>query len=334
MNKTLKKHLVLFGILLTVALAGMGFTAFMGGFEKEDYKEDTYRIVTSFYPVYIATLNLTDGLTDVEVTNMTENIGGCLHDYQLTAADMKKLENADVFVINGAGMEMFMDSIQKAYPDLQIIDSSEGIPLLEAIEHTHDTEMSGEGHMEEDHIHDEEENHEDHNHGESNGHIWMNPDYYMIQLENIKKGLSRLDAEHESVYESNAKSYIKKVEEVLEELDAVRKDKEREPVVIFHDSYAYLADKLQFDIVYEVVLEEDTSLSAGEVAEIMEEVRLHQVSVLLAEKQFSEQLPTRIAEETGARVVILDSLVSGMLDKNAYLDGMRENIRILKEELN
>lgn len=38
---------------------------------------------------------------------MTKPQTGCLHDYQMTPADMKKLENADVFIANGAGMESF-----------------------------------------------------------------------------------------------------------------------------------------------------------------------------------------------------------------------------------
>lgn len=325
MSRIWKKNLVLFGILFTVAMTGMGFTYFTGGFERRETKEaDSIHIVTSFYPVYIAALNVADGVGGVEVTNMTENNGGCLHDYQLTAADMKKLENADVLIINGAGMEMFMDSIREAYPDLLIIDSSEGITLLESAEHIH------EGH-EADHDHEAEEGHE---HGVYNGHIWMNPDTYMVQIANILNGIVRIDEKNASVYEKNAADYMGKVEKLGEELEKIGKEHEEEPIVIFHDSYAYLADKLHFDIVYEVVMEEDTSLSAGEIAELMEEIKRHGVSVLLAEKQFSDKLPTRIAEETGTRVVIADSLVTGEPDKDAYINGMRENIRILKEELN
>ena len=333
MNQTVKKNFVLLGILLTVTLAGFGFTAVTGGFEKAEIKDDKFRIVTSFYPVYIAALNITDGLEDVEVTNMTENAGGCLHDYQLTAADMKKLEHADVFVINGAGMELFMESIEKAYPELTVIDTSKGITLLEAAEHVHGAEEEAAFHQEDIHIHEEEEIEEEYNHGAENGHIWMNPDNYIVQIHTMSEGLGKLDKKNHKAYEENAYRYIEKIEAVGNELELVREGHAEEPIVIFHDSYAYLAEKLHFHIVHQVVIEEDTSMSAGEIAEIMEEIRAHDVSVLLAEKQFSEQIPTRIAEETGTKVVIVDSLVSGPMDKDAYINGMMENIRILKEEL-
>ena len=345
-SKTIKKNLILAGILAVVTTAGFAFTAVTGGFAKQEMKEDSFRIVTSFYPVHIAALNVADGLEGVEVMNMTENVSGCLHDYQLTAADMKKLEHADVFIINGAGMEVFLDSIQKTYPELSIIDTSEGITLLEAVEHDHSHDEDEESlyHVEEyidedevldGHVHEGEYAEEvEHNHSEYNGHIWMNPDNYVLQIENMVHGLAELDKGHSKSYEENGHLYIEKVEQVAKELEEVRKGHEKEPIVIFHDSYAYLADKLNFHIVHEVVIEEDTSMSAGEIAEIVEEIKYHEVSFLLAEKQFSDQIPTRIAKETDTTVIVVDSLVSGEVEKDAYLNGMRENIRILKEELN
>lgn len=349
MNKTIRKNIILFGILAVVSLTGFGFTAATGGFGKQEIAEDKFRIVTSFYPVHIATLNVTDGMEHVEVTNMTENVNGCLHDYQLTAADMKKLEHADVFIINGAGMELFLETIQKAYPELTIIDSSEGITLLEAVEHDHTHEeeehiyeehdhgeesVHEEEHLhEEEHVHEAEEEHAEHSHGEHNGHIWMNPDNYVVQVENIAVGLAALDSAHGEEYHQKAHIYMEKVEQIAEELEEVREGHKEEHIVIFHDSYAYLADKLNFHIVYQVVIEEDTSMSAGEIAEIVEEIKYHEVSVLLAEKQFSDQIPTSIAKETDTKVIVVDSLVSGEMDKDAYIHGMRENIRILKEEL-
>ena len=64
--------------------------------------------------MYVATINITDGVDGVEVYNMTKPQTGCLHDYQLMTDDMKTLEKADAFVINGAGMEDFMERESEA----------------------------------------------------------------------------------------------------------------------------------------------------------------------------------------------------------------------------
>ena len=69
---------------------------------------------------------------------MTKSQTGCLHDYQLTPQDLKTLENADILIINGAGMESFLDDIISQYPNLEIIDASSGLNLLEDDIHSHD----------------------------------------------------------------------------------------------------------------------------------------------------------------------------------------------------
>ena len=101
------KILSLLLLVLSVALVGCG------GTDKPAEKKtvEPFRIVTSFYPMYVATINITDGVDGVEVYNMTKPQTGCLHDYQLMTEDMKTLEKADAFVINGAGMEDFMDKV-------------------------------------------------------------------------------------------------------------------------------------------------------------------------------------------------------------------------------
>lgn len=74
-------------------------------------EEKNLKIVTSFYPIYIMSLNITQGAQNIELVNMAETNVGCLHDYTLSTNDMKKIENADVFIENGLGLESFNDKI-------------------------------------------------------------------------------------------------------------------------------------------------------------------------------------------------------------------------------
>lgn len=87
-------------------------------------------IVTSFYPIWLMALNLTQGMDGVEVCNLAAPTTGCLHDYQLQVADMKLLARADCFLVNGAGMESFLPLLKDAFPSLPIVQASDGIPLL------------------------------------------------------------------------------------------------------------------------------------------------------------------------------------------------------------
>ena len=95
----MKKTLALLLALLLLPGVGLGET-----------------VVTSFYPIWLLALDLTRGLDDVSVRNLAAPDTGCLHDYQLQTGDMKVLAEADVFLINGAGMESYLDRVFSAFP--------------------------------------------------------------------------------------------------------------------------------------------------------------------------------------------------------------------------
>ena len=113
-------------------------------------KEDKIKVVTSFYPMYLLTSNVVKDIDNVELINMTDSSTGCLHDYSLTTDNVKLLEDCDIFIINGAGMESFLDKVLKQNPDLKIIDASEGIELIKS-DYTQESEDHDHDH---DHVHD------------------------------------------------------------------------------------------------------------------------------------------------------------------------------------
>lgn len=294
MRAGLKKLGVLLGIMALVTVVGVLIT--VGVNRDTTNTADTkqkLRVVTSFYPMYIATMNIVDNIEGVELTNLTENKGGCLHDYQLTTADLKKLENADVLIINGGGMEQFLDKVLERYPKLSIIDASEGIL---------------EGH---------------------NAHFWMSPKMYEQQLANIVAGLSHLDETHQAVYEENGQEYIEKIAALEERLLSAITEIPKEKAILFHDAFEYLAEQLGIEVVYSIELEEDTALNTGEIAEIVDKVKAEQVGILFTEKQFSDSIPAGISRETGASICVVDTLVSGELKKEAYLEGMNHNLEAI-----
>ena len=145
-----------------------------------DSNPPRFRIVTSFYPMYIMVLNIADGIDGVQIDNMAGQQAGCLHDYQLQSKDMKNLESADVFVINGAGMESFLEEVAAQLPDLEVLDSSEGIELI------------SEG-------------------GDENPHVWVSITDCIQQVENIAEGLAAADPGYRELYEENAAAYDEKL---------------------------------------------------------------------------------------------------------------------------
>lgn len=325
-----KKLGILTTIFLGIMLCSTVLTKVV--YKVETKGEEKFTIVTSLYPIYIATLNITKDVENVEVINLVDTTAGCAHDYQLTTADMKTLERADVFVMNGAGLEGYLEDVLNAYPELEVIDSSKGVELLAANGESH----SHEDEEDHDHSHDhsQEEDHDhshDHSH-EDNEHIWLNPENYKKQIQTIANGLMNVDETHANEYVQNAETYIEKVNAVwkqYKELPAF----EYQEVVLFHDSLEYLTNQLGIEVVHSVAMSEDSGLSSGEIAAVIDEVKEHQIQVLFSEKQFEDTIANRIAEETGAKVYVLDSLVTGEPDLDSYLNGMKENLAVIKDAL-
>jgi zinc transport system substrate-binding protein len=318
---------------------------------QEDEKEELV-IVTSFYPMYIATLNVVEGIEGITVINLTQNQTGCVHDYQLTTKDMREIVNADIAIINGGELEGFMEEVMADYKELKVITASEGIQFLEGITHSHDegvehsdeADHENETHEEVDHqeVVNDEETHEEapheeeiHNHeqGAINGHVWMNMDLYQQQIATIAKYLETYDAKHAKNYEENASIYIEKIKALENEFDMVAKFATGQEIVIFHDAFAYLAQQLGMEVVHTVDTDSESALSAGEIAKVIEEVNLHSIPYLFTEAQYSTEIADRVAAETMAMVYVMNSLVTGVADKDAYLDGMRENLVVLKKAL-
>ena len=110
-EKILKKKNILIIITIIILSCIIGFIVWKNLNKTNNQDDGRIKIVTSFYPMYILAENITDGASNVELENMANVNVGCLHDYTLTTEDMKKVENADIFITNGLGMENFIDTI-------------------------------------------------------------------------------------------------------------------------------------------------------------------------------------------------------------------------------
>lgn len=330
-----KKLMILAAIMVIVTAASTILTKALNTTGEKEHGRGL-KVVTSFYPLYIATKNVTEGIEDMTVVNLMQNQQGCLHDYQLTTDNMRTLENADVLIINGAGMEAFLGDIQKNYPNLPIIDASEGIDLLtvtgEVHEHDHAHEDEEEEAHEHDHAQEDEEEGHIHDHGEYNPHVWLDPARYKQQITTIAEGLARLDTAHAAIYERNESAYKSQVEEVRQEL-ADLPPFDYDKVILFHNSMEYLLQQIGVEVAYCLNLDGETSLSAGQIAEIIKEIQENDIKVLFSEEQYSDEIAERIGEQTGAKGYVFDSLVTGGDHKDAYITGMRHNIKLLKKAL-
>ena len=272
-------------------------------------------IVTSFYPMYILTQNVAAGIDGVTVQNMAEQNVGCLHDYQLQTRDMVTLEGADALVINGGGMEQFMDKVMTLREDLPVIDASEGIEMLPSVsEHDHD-------------------DHDDHDHeGEvMNAHVWLDPSLAMVQVRNIAEGLANADPDHADAYRSNAEAYILKLEQLRAEMAEQLAPYAGREIITFHEAFTYFAEAFGLHVAGVIATEPGEEPSTRDIADTCDLVNTLGIQTLFVEPQYPQKAAQTIARETGASIYTLDPCVSGDGSMESYENIMRENARVLTE---
>lgn len=310
------KYIFVLVMLFSILIVSFGFTNIYVS-QHEQTKDEDFVVVTSFYPMYIAAMNVIGETEGVTLKNLSEPQTGCLHDFQLTPADMKLLSTADVFIINGGGIESFMEDIAKQYPELVIIEACEGIQLL------CETEAHG-------HEHNEESSHEDHNH-DVNAHAWMSVANYRKQVENIASGLAKISSEMSESFLANAGSYDRKLEALQVEQDELLTLTQGEEVIMFHCAYDYVAEDLFLEVAFCMDLDEERQVSAGEVAEVLEVIEHHGVKYIFAEALYGTDMCEMVQKEADVEVVYLDPLNRGEYEADSYIEGMRKNLKLIGE---
>lgn len=275
------------------------------GCANDEPKDDkgNVNIVTSFYPMYVATINVADGIDGVTVSNLTEPQTGCLHDYQLSTKDMKNLEKADVLVVNGGGMESFIDKVVKEQPKLKVVDASKDIEMIEDEEGT-------------------------------NPHVWVSISNAIKQVENIAAQLDEIDPEHKSQYDANAKAYIEKLAALRQEMHEELAPFAGQEIVTFHEAFPYFADEFNLKLAAVIEREPGSEPTPTELKDTIEVVQAAGIKVLFTEPQYSPKAAETIASATGANLYVLDPVVTGEATseaKDAYIVTMKKNLATLKE---
>ncbi len=263
---------------------------------------DGLRIVTSFYPIYLATLNVARDIPGVEVINLTRPLTGCLHDYQMTPGDLVTLEKADIFVVNGAGMEAFIDKAIGQVPRLKLIRASDGIALMSTA-------------------------------GVVNPHVWVSVTAHMQQVENIAAGLERFDPDHADLYRKNALAYRAKLDTLRATMRAGLQNVRTREIITFHEAFPYFAREFRLTVVAVIEREPGSEPSARELAQAITLVKKMGVKAIFAEPQYSAKAANAIARETGATVYRLDPVVTGVMTPDAYLTIMKANLQTLEQAL-
>lgn len=280
------KKLCLFLILLAVLLCGCN-------------TQEQAQIVTTTLPVYEFTSALCEG-TGLTVSRLITEEVSCLHDYSVQVSQMQAVEEAEVVVLSGAGLEEFLsDVLARANA---VIDASSGISICS-------------GHEHDGHHHDP--------------HIWLSPENAKQMCMTIGDNLCSLYPKHKALILQNLDAILQNLDALQNYGDTALANLSCRNIITFHDGFSYFAESFDLHILKAVEEESGSEASALSLIELIDLVNAHSLPAVFTEKNGSTAAAQIISDETGVPVFALDMAISG----NSYFDAMYHNINTIKEAL-
>lgn len=318
-KKTNKAILMILGLVLSISMIGCGNGDNNGKVFKDTKK---LSVVTTIYPMYDFASNIAGD--KAEIINLVP-AGTEPHDFELSTGDMQLLEQADLFIYNGADMEHFVDKTIDAISNenLTVVETAKDVATIKGA-HSHE-----EGEKEEHHDEEEAE--------EIDPHTWLSIENAMIQAEAIKDALISIDAENADYYEDNFAEYKSKLDTLYERYKSELSDLSSNKIVVAHEAFGYLCN--EFGLEQEAVegLTAESEPDAARMKEIIEFCKENNIKVIFFEELVSPKVANTIADEIGATTMVLNP-IEGLTAQQEeegldYIGLMEQNLEALKSAL-
>lgn len=290
-------------------------------------------VMASFY--IMADFAQKIGGEHVTVTNLVSP-GMEAHDWEPSPSDITNLERADVLVYNGADMEHWVEKVIATLENknLVIVETSEGIELLEGHAHSHDEDE--EGHEDEE-AHEDEDGHEGEGEHHHDPHVWLSPLNAKMQLQNIKEAFAKADPGHADDYEANYQRYAAELDALDKEFRDALTPLPRKEIIVAHQAFGYLCQAYGLTQVPIEGVYADSEPDPARMAEILRFAQQHDVKTIFFEQSASDKVAQTIADQLDARTDVLSPIESlsdqQLANGDDYFSIMRQNLNALTSAL-
>lgn len=330
----MRKVISLFGAVMLIAVLGAGCSnkntntdepqvspvgqenESSGNVQNIEQEAGRLKVVASFYPMYDFALKI--GGDKVSVTDMVP-AGIEPHDWEPAASDIANLEEADVFIYNGAGMEHWVDTVLDSLGNKELVtaEASAGIALQE-------------GHSEEGEEHSEEE-------GSYDPHVWLNPQYAKAEMNNIREAFAKADPDNEAYYNQNYETYGAKLDELDQKFKETLTGLENKDIIVAHEAFGYLCSAYGLNQVGIEGLSPDSEPDPAKMEEIIKFAKDNQIKIIFFEELVSPKVAETIANEVGVGTDVLNPL-EGLSEEDIkaggdYFSVMETNLNSLVKAL-
>ena len=299
----------------TVLIVGgvVGYGLHRAGTVGKPFSDDgRLKVMASFYPMYDFAQKV--GGDKVEVKDMVP-AGTEPHDWEPAATDIRNLEDADVFVYNGADLEHWAEDVLATLENQDLIaaEASDGVELLD-----------GEG---------------DHAHGDNgkDPHVWLDPLRAKQEMKNIRDAFCQSDPENRDYYEANYEKYAGEFDELDQEFREGLADMKSRDIIVAHEAFGYLCNAYDLKQLAIEGLTPDSEPDPAKMQEVIEYAKEFDIHTIFFEELASPKVAKTVAKEVDAVTAVLNP-IEGLSEEDIqagedYFSVMRKNLAALRKAL-
>ena len=318
----MKRNIIIAVITIALVIAFVAITFALGGKNKEK-KNGKLNIVTTTFSTYDFSRQI---VGDKATITYLLGPGVDAHSYEPSAADLVKIQEADVFIYIGGEMEKWVEKVF----DSDTLDTSKTkvIHVTETIDTIEEAEVDG--------AEAEEEEEEE---GAFDEHIWTSPANAIKMMDYLSEEFGKLDEKNKETYKANAEKYIAKIKDVQAKIKEVVDGKVRNRLV-FGDKMPMQYFLNEFGLEASAAFggcSTETEPSAKTITYLVNKVKEEKIPVVLYIELSTGKTAKSIAEETGTEAMQIQTLHNISKDDfengQTYVSLMEKNIEVLKKAL-
>jgi zinc/manganese transport system substrate-binding protein len=299
-------------------LSGIAILLVLGAWISASSGADRIRVVTTIPDLKSLTEAVGGDLVDVDsLTRGTQN----LHEAEVRPSMMLKLRRAQLLIENGADLDTWADVAVLGANNPGIVrgaagrvDVSRGIPLLEVPTTRVDRSMGDV-------------------HPLGNPHFSLDPGLAPAITQTILDGLARLAPEHRAAFERNRGAFLTRLDGEMARWTKTLEPMKGAKVVVYHPDFIYFLTR--FGLVQAGAVEDRPGIppSPQHLVRLIREIRDQNIKAILVEPWNDVKLAQRVAQEAGARAIVMASAVGAVKGADNYLAAIDYNVRTLAEAL-
>src|SRR5262249_46524231 len=166
-----------------------------------------------------------------------------------------------------------------------------------------------------------------------NPHYSLDPGMAPIVTQNIVDAFARFAPDRRADFERNRQTFLSRLDEAMARWTQTMAPFKGSKVVVYHPHCIYLSPRCGWRRAAPPGERPGTPATPAHLTRIIRQMKEEQIKVIVVEPWNDMKLAGRVADEAGAKAIVLASMVGGVKGADSYIAAIDHNVNALAQTL-